>query len=792
MLSSFARSLQYTDHHDMPDSKGEAGPSSELPGPDDRGVDTLETPGGAEAEAPKDVQQQVEEHEAKEPKKFGTFAGVFTPTLLTILGVIMFLREGWVVGNAGLAGGLAIIVLSFAITGATGLAMSTFVTNIRVGPGGAFSMISQSLGLEAGGAIGVPLYVSQALAVVMYIFGFREGYVWAAEAWALPMVPSIVVDLAIFGSIFLITLISTGLAFKVQYVILAIIIGAVISIAIAAVQGPMDNPIVWWGDFRGSPENQFGGVTFWAVFAVFFPASTGIMAGANMSGDLKDPRRAIPIGTMTAVGLSLVVYVALAYWLIRVATIEELTSNYTIMIDRAFWGPAVLGGLLAATFSSALASFVGAPRILEALGAHNIVPASGWLAKRTKRGEPRNAMFFTAGIVLAAIMFRELNAIAPLITMIFLLTYATINLVVTIEQSLRLISFRPLLRVPKIVPAIGLVGCLFAMFVINATFSLVAISLVGGLYFVLLRRRLTAPSGDVRSGLFTALAEWAAKQVKLFQGNSERAWKPNIMIPVEDPDRLRGAFELVADLASPMGSVKLLGIAPAKRISDLQERLIDTQQALTDEGIFTTSTVMESDRFPDDVRVGMQALTGSFFRPNLLFVELPKGKETHEALQRVIREAKKQRMGVALLVRHDTAGLGRRKRINLWIPDRGPEWKLEMEFHDLDLAILLAYRLMESWKAKLTVIASLKEQEHQERAERFLTRLVDLARLPADTSAYVADGDFGRYASNAPDADLNVFPLPERLDADFLWHLRDATGSSCLFTQDSGDESALA
>lgn len=277
----------------------------------------------------------MEEHEATQSNKFGTFAGVFTPTLLTILGVIMFLRAGWVVGNAGLGGAFVIIILSFAITGATGLAMSTFVTNIRVGPGGAFSMISQSLGLETGGAIGVPLYVSQSLAVVMYIFGFREGYLWAVDAWGFPGLPSIVIDLAIFAVIFGITLVSTSLAFKVQYAILAIIIGSLISIGIAAAQGPMDNPIMWWGDFRGSPENDFSGVTFWVVFAVFFLASTGIMAGANMSGDLKNPRKSIPVGTMAAVGISLVIYLALAYWLMRAATVDELTGNYTIMIDRA-------------------------------------------------------------------------------------------------------------------------------------------------------------------------------------------------------------------------------------------------------------------------------------------------------------------------------------------------------------------------------------------------------------------------------------------------------------------------
>lgn len=759
------------------------------PAPEDRHLDKSDGAGGEEG---KDLQRQAEEHEASQAKKYGVFGGVFTPTLLTILGVILFLREGWVVGNAGLAGAWLIILISFAITGATGLSMSSFVTNIRVGPGGAFSMISQSLGLEVGGAIGAPLYISQALAVVMYIFGFRAGWEWAAAAMGFPAFSPLVVDLAVFVVIFGITLVSTSLAFRVQYLILAVIIVALASVAIAAARGPMDNPIVWWGRFPGAPENNFPGTTFWAVFAVFFPASTGIMAGANMSGELKDPRRAIPIGTMAAIGLSLIVYLAVAYWLMRAATVEELTGNYTIMIDRAFWGPAVLGGLLAATFSSALASFVGAPRILQALGSHSIVPASAWCARRTKKGEPRNAMILTAVIVLAAIMLRELNAIAPLITMIFLLTYATINLVVLIEQNLRLLSFRPLFRVPRVVPLLGLGGCLLSMFIINPVFSLVAIVLVAALYFVLMHRKLTSPFGDVRSGLFTAVAEWGAKQVKLIQGTSERAWKPNILVPTEDPRRLRGAFELVNHLAYPMGSIKLLGVSAEDEAETLQQRLLDSQQAFLDTGVFTSATVIASNVFPAAVKVGLQALGGSFFRPNLLLLDLPKDKSTHESLNDLIQEAGRQRMGAAVFVQHEDAGLGRRNRVNLWIPDMGPDWEMEMEFANLDLAILLAYRMMDSWDARLNVIGAVGNAADRPKAEKFLNRLVDLARLPAETSAHVADGDFGRYASSAPEADLNVFPLPERFEPEFLWSLRDATGSSCLFTQDSGEESALA
>lgn len=757
----------------------------------DKGVDTLASTAKNEGDV-EDIQKQTEKHEQSEPRKFETFAGVFTPTLLTILGVIMYLREGWVVGNAGLGGAWLIILLSFGITAATGLSMSSFVTNIRIGPGGAFSMISQSLGLEAGGAIGAPLYFSQALAVVMYIFGFREGYQWAVGAWGLPALSPIAIDLLIFAVIFGIAMVSTALVFKVQYVILAVIIASLVSVAVAAVRGPMDQPIVWWGEFLGSAEGNLPGIGFWGVFAVFFPASTGIMAGANMSGDLKNPRRSIPIGMMSAIGLSLLVYLAMAYWLMRSATVDELTGNYTIMIDRAFWGPAVLAGLLAATFSSALASFVGAPRILQALASHRIVPASPVFAKRSGSGEPRNATYLTAALVLMGIMLRELNAIAPLIAMIFLLTYATINLVVSVEQSLRLISFRPLLRMPRFVPLTGLAGCIFAMFIINPVFSLVAFALVVVIYLFLLQRRLTAPTGDVRSGLFTAAAEWAAKKVKLSHGVSERAWKPNILMPVEDPHRLRGSFELVEQLAYPMGSVKLLGLAPADGVDDLRRQLLGSQQALTDAGVFTSSTVMESDRFPDDVRIGMQAMAGSFFRPNLLLLELPKNKETHTSLRHVMREAERQRMGLALLVHHEVAGLGRRRRINLWIPDQGPDWKLEMEFATLDLAVLLAYRMLDSWNAELTVIATVNDRADEKKAQTFLDRLVDLARLPTETRVHRVTGEFGRYAEGAPQADLNIFPLPEELDADALWSLRDSTGTTCLFTRDSGDESALA
>jgi hypothetical protein len=164
------------------------------------------------------LQEQIEQQQATLPRKFGTFPGVFTPTLLTILGVIMYLREGWVVGNAGLLGAFGVILLAIAITTFTALSMSSITTNIRIGAGGAFSIISQSLGLEIGGSVGIPLFLSQALAVAMYIFGFREGWLRL-----FPHHSALAVDLITFAVIFVIAYLSAGLAFRIQYLIMAVI-----------------------------------------------------------------------------------------------------------------------------------------------------------------------------------------------------------------------------------------------------------------------------------------------------------------------------------------------------------------------------------------------------------------------------------------------------------------------------------------------------------------------------------------------------------------------------------------
>jgi amino acid transporter len=722
-------------------------------------------------------------------KKFGTFAGVFTPTLLTILGVIMYLRMGWVVGNAGLLGAWLIIIVSFLITLTTALSMSAITTNIRIGAGGAYAIISQALGLEVGGSLGIPRYISQGLAVTMYIFGFREGWLGI-----FPHHIPFLIDIIVFGILLTIAYISADLAIKTQFLIIGIIILSLISIVIAAYYGSMTIPTedaIRWGNFKGSPENDFGGSGFWIVFAVFFPASTGIMAGANMSGELKNPNKSIPFGTLWAIGISFVIYMALAFWLARSATEQELISNYNIIIDKSYFGPLIIAGILGATFSSALASLVGSSRILFAMGEHRVLPYGKFLAGQSANGQPRNAMLVTGIMIFITMLLRDLNAVAPLVTLFFLITYAMINVVVIIEQNLGLISYRPLFKINKWVPWVGLASSVMAMFIINPTISLISISIVFVVYWFLSRQHIETPFEDVRSGLFVSFAEWAAKHTWGMKTMQQRAWKPNLMVPVRDVVGAKGNFQFLRNIAKPKGSIKLLGIESNKANTKLAEELASLSEAFRIKDVFSSWTVINTDDFAKGVNYGNQALKGAFFRPNVVFLNLQQHDNYETEIRPVIKECIRLEIGVLLYSSHPTALLGRRNMINVWVSDRTDNWDIGWDIGNLDLSILIAYKLKKNWDATIRLIIVIKDEKERENAHKFLKLLINLARLP-ETLTEVRVGNFKDTVANAPSADLNIFGMEENLKFEFVKEMTISTNSSCLFVKDSGHESILA
>jgi amino acid transporter len=313
-------------------------------------------------------------------------------------------------------------------------------------------MVSRSLGAEAGGSIGIPLFLAQALGISLYIVGFAES--------VSNLFPGVTVRLVTLATLFFLTVlavISTGLVIKTQFIILGIVVLSLVSL-FAGKLPPADGmhlDAAYTGDYD-----------FWTVFAVFFPAVTGILSGISLSGDLKDPARSIPAGTILSVIAGAIIYVSIAIWLSLTASPKELTSNNAIMISIARWGPLIYAGIWGATLSSALANLLAAPRTLQSMAADGMV-FKLFSRGRGEQNEPIRATVFTFMLVAGVLWVGELNTIAPVLTMFFLITYGSVNFISFVESLIKRPGFRPTFRVHWSISLLGAAGCIWVMFVIN-------------------------------------------------------------------------------------------------------------------------------------------------------------------------------------------------------------------------------------------------------------------------------------------------------------------------------------
>ena len=486
----------------------------------------------------------------KSPGGLGTFGGVFTPSILTILGVILYLRLGWVLGTVGLVGTLAIVTISSSITLLTALSVSAIATDRVVRVGGAYYMVSRSLGIEAGGAVGIPLYFAQALSVALYTIGFAESL-----AGAFPRIDLRIAALVTTVAVGLLAMKSAEIAIRAQYVIMAAIGLSLVSFALGR---PLPGEPL---GLVGHPVASAKG--FWVVFAVFFPAVTGIMAGVNMSGDLRDPGRSIPRGTLGAVGVGYLVYLGVPILLSLRAGAEVLVSDPLVLRKIARWDWAILVGVWGATLSSAVGSILGAPRVLQALARDGVLPK--WLrflgAGSGERDEPRIGTAVTLLVALVAVGLGTLDLIAPILTMFFLSTYLALNLVAGVERFLGSPSFRPSFRVHWALSLLGAVGCLVVMFLINAVATVVAALLILGVYVWLERRELTAAWGDVRSGIWMELVR--AGLMRAEPKPSLKSWRPHLLVLSGAPTRRWSLIRFGADLLHDHGLFTVATVLPS-------------------------------------------------------------------------------------------------------------------------------------------------------------------------------------------------------------------------------------
>ncbi|MBN1360155.1 MAG: hypothetical protein JW993_06165 [Sedimentisphaerales bacterium] len=710
--------------------------------------------------------------------QFSTFAGVFTPSILTILGVIMFLRAGYVIGEAGIRNALLILVAAEAICLLTAVSMSAIATNTPVSGGGAYFLISRALGPQFGGSIGLALFLAQALSVPFYILGFTNSVVSSFPslgAWFMP------IALATAVILFSVNLVSSGAAIRFQYVVMTLLALAIVSFLGGALA--LFDPEVFRANL--GPAYTKPTIGFWAMFAVYFPAVTGILAGVNMSGDLKDPARSLVRGTMAAIGVGFVVYLLEIVLCGGSQQRADLVGKpFEMLVSNALLGTGflVIGGVFAATISSAVGSFLGAPRVLQALARDRIFLSLGIFGRGSKdKDEPRIGLVLTLGLTLVVIVLAggqtdmgAFDVIASIVTMFFLGTYGMINLAAFVESFGANPSFRPKFRwFHWSTSLLGFIACLGAMALIDPMAALVAVLIIAGIYAFLSRRVFRAAFGDARRGFQYALAVRTLQKLRGMAPHPKN-WRPTFLVMAGNTQTHMTLIKYATWMEGGRGLVTAAQVISgdletfAGRVESLRSAM-DT--FLKTNALAVFPEVVFAEDVDEGIRTLAQAHSIGPLKPNTVLFGWPRSAERAEAMFRHVWNIAALGKSVAIVVDKGLPSEHRnRRQIDLWW--RGRE--------NGSLMATLAHLLTLNWEwrnSRVRVLRAIRDTAGYESSREAVMSLIEAARIRAEAEVIVSTDPFPqvfrRHSGGADVVFLGMQPsenethaeLYERLDA---------------------------
>ena len=667
---------------------------------------------------------------------FGT-APVFLTAISTILGAILFLRFGYAVANVGFVGTVGIILLGHVVTIATAMALAEIATNQKVEGGGEYFIISRSFGLEIGGAIGIALFLSQAISVAFYIIAFGESLtpvidllrtdydITIPDKRIITLAATLVLGAIVIGK-------GANLGVRVLYVVVGIL---GVSLLLFFLGSPLEGaepeyPLRSLSDTVRDPD------AFFLVFAIVFPGFTGMTAGVGLSGDLRNPRKSIPLGTMAATLVGMLVYVAVAYKLSISATPAELNADQLIMSRIALWGPIIPIGLAAATISSALGSSLVAPRTLQAVAADKLLPAQRFndiLAKgKTDTNEPTNAAIVVFAIAAAFVAVGSIDFVARIISMVFMLSYGSLCLISFLEHFAADPSYRPSFRSRWYISLVGALMCVWLMFKMSAPYALLALLIMALLYVVIAR---TSSERHGLATLFTGAMFQLGRQLQIFLQRSskhdeeqERGWRPAaICMSTASFERL-DALELLRWISYRFGSATYIHLiegylsrATLEESRTSLERLVRLSD-LAGSNIYMDTLVNPS--YSDALGVVAQLPGLSGMANNLILFEFdkeaPEDLDTFVSNYRMLTAAQ---FDICVLASSDRS-FGYHKEIHIWITPA--------DFENAPLMILLGYIILghPDWDdAEIKLFAVFPEEKIEEEKEELLS-LVRSGRLP--------------------------------------------------------------
>ncbi|MBW1800053.1 MAG: amino acid permease [Deltaproteobacteria bacterium] len=688
----------------------------------------------------------------------GTFAGVFTPSVLTILGIILFLRLGYVVGNAGLGRSLMVIGLANAISVLTTFSLSAIATNLKVKGGGDYYLISRTLGVEFGGSIGIVLFLAQSISIAFYCIGFGEALSGMVPVQAARL-PQWIAALAV-AFLFIFAWLGADWATKFQYIVMTILGMALVSFFYGGIPK--------WDGLLVSQNwtPPAGGLDFWVIFAIFFPAVTGFTQGVSMSGDLRDAGKSLPLGTFFAVGISIVVYFGTAFVFAGVLPGNELMGDYGAMKRVARFGIFIDAGVIAATLSSAMASFLGAPRILQSMARDRIIPLILPFARGSGPGQnPRRGVLLSAGIALATIALGNLNLIAPVVSMFFLISYGLLNYATFYEARTSSPSFRPRFRwFDYRLSLLGWLSCLGVILAINLTAGAIGMAVLFAIHQYLKRTAGPARWADsrrsyhlqrLREHLLAAAAE----------PEHPRDWRPQLLAFTEESRRREQLLRFSAWLEGGSGltsAVRVIEGEGIRMLKEKEEAERDLQRDIRTHDLKAFPMVLAA----PDLDIGVYELVQAFgigpLRANTILLNwhdpLPKGlpELKDRRYGRNIKTAFRFGLNVVILNARESdwdalKGIPPKdRRVDVWWWDDTTS----------RLMLLLAYLMTrtDDWdESKIRVLAA-GFKENADRAADRLRKTLEEVRIEAEPEV-ISKPDTDQMAHHSSDASLVFIPF---------------------------------
>ncbi len=718
---------------------------------------------------------------SKTIQKFGT-APVFFTAISTILGAVMFLRFGFAVGHVGFLGTIAIILIGHAVTIPTAMAIAEISTNQKVEGGGEYFIISRSFGLVIGSSIGIALYFSQAISIAFYIIAFAEAFNTLIDfilrtysdqlhpimIWLLAKKQTVSIP-ALFVLTAIVLIKGADLGVKALYIVVVTLFISLIAFFLGNTEysqthnldpfahignvipdsntlstttlsypdsttiGPQETTIPTTSENSKSSNNIPLG--FFAVFAIIFPAFTGMTAGVGLSGDLKNPSRSIPIGTLAGTIGGMLIYFLIAYKLSVSASPESLAdTSRLVMADIAWQGWWLIPiGLAAATISSALGSLMVAPRTLQAIAKDRILPSKAfnfWLSKgRGKNEEPYNATLITIGIATIFVIIGELDFVAEIISMFFMVTYGALCLISFLQHVAADPSYRPTFKSRWYISLFGAFACFGLIFFMNAFYAFLAIFGILLFYFMV---SYYNPEKQTLALIFQGAIFQVSRQLQVFLQKTEKekttSWRPSVICISENSFDRFAAFDLLRWISQKYGFgtyihkiTGYLSKTTNREAKSCKARLIKIAEA-SNSNVYIDTLVSPS--FTSAIAQVIQLPGISGTENNLLLLEYLKHQP--ENLVNIIDNYKLiSSVDFDLIILGSTQrAYGFKKEIHIWITAK--------DYENANLMILLGYIIIghSDWQASQIKIFAIYPEATIKEERKQLFELIQDGQLP--------------------------------------------------------------